>query len=296
MNGVMKKKMTYKNGNTIVKIEEDGTKIRYTPDGQEPCPEFPESIDIKITNRCDTGCPMCHEMSVKNGAFGNLEHPLLDSIPAGTELAIGGGNPLEHPDLIDFLEKMKDKGVICNLTVHHTHFALYCNTLKKWQEHGLIHGIGVSANQIMYSDILDVMRDWPNLVVHTIAGLATPEILKQFESMNLLILGYKIFGRGLEYFAEKDEDISDNIEKLSESILELIPKYKAVCFDNLAVKQLRLKEKLSPEKWNEFYMGDDGEFTMYVDLVKEEYAKSSTSVREKIDNADIRQLFKQIRS
>ena len=288
--------MTYKNGNTIVKIEKDGTKIRYTPDGQEPRPEFPESIDIKITNRCDIGCPMCHEMSVPGGPFGNLNHPLLDSMPAEVELSIGGGNPLFHPQLMTFLKRMKERGVICNLTVHHTHFVTCCNILKRWQEEGLIHGLGVSANGILYSDLLDVMRNWPNLVVHTIAGLATPEILKQFEGMNLLILGYKIFGRGLEYFEEKDEDISDNIEKLSESILELIPRYKAVCFDNLAVKQLRLKEKLSPEKWNKFYMGDDGEFTMYVDLVKEEYAKSSTSIRKKIDSADIRQLFKQIRS
>ena len=286
--------MTYKNGNTIVKIMEDGTKIRYTPDGEKACPEFPESIDIKITNRCDMGCPMCHEMSAQDGAFGNLDHPLLDSIPEGVELAVGGGNPLEHPELEAFLKRMKAKGVICNLTVHHTHFSVNCYTLAKWQQEGLIHGLGVSVNQILYSDILDIMDGWPNLVVHTIAGLATPEILKQFEGMNLLILGYKDFGRGAELFDEKGEDIFCNIEELKENISDIIPKYKAVAFDNLAIKQLSLKEKLSPETWNEFYMGDDGKFTMYVDLVKEEYAKSSTSERKPIDSYNIRELFKNV--
>ena len=30
-------------------------------------------------------------------------------------------------------------------------------------------------------------------------------------------------------------------------------------------------------KWEEFYQGDDGTSTMYVDLVKKEFAKTSTS-------------------
>ena len=105
---------TYKNGNTLVAIsEQDGTKIRYIPDGQTPKPVRPESIDIKITNRClvDPPCQMCHEMSGREGRHANLNHPLLDSIEPYTELAIGGGDPFQHPDLESFLTRMKERKV-----------------------------------------------------------------------------------------------------------------------------------------------------------------------------------------
>ncbi len=46
-------KMEYQNGNYIMRILEDGTKIRLS---DNPIPEYPESIDVKITNKCDGGC------------------------------------------------------------------------------------------------------------------------------------------------------------------------------------------------------------------------------------------------
>lgn len=53
----------YKNGNYEVTIEEDGTKIRETSEEQF-IPEFAENMDVKICNRCDMGCVMCHEGSI----------------------------------------------------------------------------------------------------------------------------------------------------------------------------------------------------------------------------------------
>ena len=44
----------YINGNYTVKIYEDGTKIRETKE-DEFISSFPESIDLKITNRCNMG-------------------------------------------------------------------------------------------------------------------------------------------------------------------------------------------------------------------------------------------------
>ena len=53
--------VTYRNGNVLVRICEDGTKYRFTPEGSVAAPEFPESIDLKITGFCEENCPMCHE-------------------------------------------------------------------------------------------------------------------------------------------------------------------------------------------------------------------------------------------
>ena len=113
---------TYVNGNTIVVMHEDGTKERYIRDGEKAAPEFPESMDLKITNRCDLGCPRCAECSSPDGQHADLRHPIFDTIKPYTELAIGGGNPLEHPDLVWFMLKMQKKKVICNLTINVVHF------------------------------------------------------------------------------------------------------------------------------------------------------------------------------
>ena len=97
----------YKNGNYNVILNLDnGTKIRETidPEATAFIPETIESFDCKITNCCDMGCKMCHENSVPNGKHGDLFVPsFLDTLHPYTEIAIGGGNPLEHPDLYKFL-------------------------------------------------------------------------------------------------------------------------------------------------------------------------------------------------
>ncbi len=55
----------YNNGNTVVTIFEDGTKIREFEDGVKPFSNFPESIDIKLTNKCDLGCKFCLDGKTK---------------------------------------------------------------------------------------------------------------------------------------------------------------------------------------------------------------------------------------
>ena len=59
--------VSYQNGNYTVSIDlETGTKIREN-DLDFFDAAFPESMDIKITNRCNMNCPMCHEDSKCDG-------------------------------------------------------------------------------------------------------------------------------------------------------------------------------------------------------------------------------------
>ena len=193
---------TYVNGNTIVVMHEDGTKERYIRDGEKAAPEFPESMDLKITNRCDLGCLMCAECSSPDGEHADLRPPIFDTIKPYTELAIGGGNPLEHPDLVWFLERMKAKKVICNITVNAVHFMKNSGLIGNLAEHGLIHGIGVSVPDKIPNGLITLLRQYPNAVIHTIAGVTPPHVFDQLSdhNLNLLILGYKVNGRGDEYF------------------------------------------------------------------------------------------------
>jgi hypothetical protein len=54
--------------------------------------------------------------------------------------------------------------------------------------------------------------------------------------------------------------------------------FEVLSFDNLAIDQLNVKSLMSEEEWAEFYMGDDGGYTMYIDMVEGNYGQSSTSV------------------
>ena len=294
----MEKIGSYVNGNTIVVMYDDGTKERYVRDGEKPSPEFPESIDLKITNMCDAGCPMCAECSTPDGKHADLTHPVLYSIKPYTELAIGGGNPLEHPDLHDFLKRMKRMNVICNLTVNQKHFMENLGYLHLLVDHGYIHGLGVSVPDTPAYALIDKLGYFPNAVVHTIAGYTPMSTFHKLEghNLNLLILGYKNKGRGegvlhrdLDQIWKRTTDLECYLRK------DILHKFKAVAFDNPAVDQLRCKEWMPYKDLKQFYMGDDGEYTMYIDLVKEEYAKSSTHPTKPIGTDVVSELFAKVR-
>lgn len=283
----------YKNGNYDVMIYFDGTKIRLNNEDHFSA-EFPESIDMKISNRCNMGCPYCHEKSVPEGSLANLNHPILDSIKPYTELALGGGNVFGHPMLDSFLERMAAQKVICNVTVHLNHFEQYYGLIKYYVDNHLLYGIGISVNDTITDQQIELIQSIPNAVVHVIAGVVRYSTLMKLANKNikLLILGYKTYGRGENYFVQLSSAIHDNIDYMYKHMYELREWFSIISFDNLAIKQLRLKEQVNKKDWARTYMGDDGQFTMYVDLVKEEYSKSSISPRKPIGNeVDIKNLF-----
>lgn len=69
-----------------------------------------------------------------------------------------------------------------------------------------------------------------------------------------------------------------------------------VSFDNLALEQLAVKSLLSKEEWEQFYAGDDGSHTFYIDMVERKFAKSSTAPFDRrydlLNNVD--EMFRRI--
>jgi hypothetical protein len=53
--------------------------------------------------------------------------------------------------------------------------------------------------------------------------------------------------------------------------------FKTVEFDNLALEQLSMQSKISDAVWNKHFMGEDGDFTFFINLVDGYFAKNSTS-------------------
>lgn len=135
----------YINGNYTVKIFSDGTKIRKTK-GDDFIPAFPESMDINITDRCDNNCPFCYAGATPDGKHGDiLNAKFIDTLRPFTEVALNG-NDLSHPDLIEFLEKLKEKQIIASMTVNQVHFERYYGLISLLIKSDLIKGLGVSLN------------------------------------------------------------------------------------------------------------------------------------------------------
>ena len=287
----------YKNGNFVTTILSDGTKIRETKD-DEFIPSFAENMDIKLTNKCDGGCAWCHEGSSINGKHGDiLNEKFIDTLHPYQEIAIGGGDATSHPDLIPFLQKLKEKKVIANMTVNQIHFEKKHELIKKLVDEKLIYGLGVSlVNPTKH--FIELIKQYPNAVIHVINGVLKPSDIKALENNNLkmLILGYKHLRRGNEYFEEEQNDIETKQQWLYENLEDIIQKFKVVSFDNLAIEQLDVKRLLTQEEWDEFYMGDDGKVTYYIDMVERKFAQSSTAPFDKrydlLDSVD--DMFKVI--
>ena len=287
----------YKNGNFVTTILSDGTKIRETKD-DEFIPSFAENMDVKICNYCDMGCKFCHEGSSLHGEFGDiLNEKFINTLHPYQEIAIGGGDATSHPDLIPFLQKLKEQKVIANMTVTQIHFEKKQELIKKLVDEKLIYGLGVSlVNPTKH--FIELIKQYPNAVIHVINGVLKPSDIKALENndLKMLILGYKHLRRGNEYFETEQNDIETKQQWLYENLEDIIQKFKVVSFDNLAIAQLNVKRLLTQEEWDEFYMGDDGKVTYYVDMVERKFAQSSIALLDKrydlLDSVD--DMFKVI--
>src|SRR4051794_14675777 len=133
---------SYTNGNCRVEIQDDGTKTRVWEG--EAKPEFPESMDLKITDWCDGGCAYCHEKSTVNGKPARLEDiiRLLSELPVGVEIAMGGGDTVSYPDLEELLVWAEGHGLIMNMTVNAMHLYRHVETIRSFRARGLVYGIG----------------------------------------------------------------------------------------------------------------------------------------------------------
>lgn len=287
----------YKNGNYRTLILSDGTKIRKTND-DEFIPDFAENMDIKITNCCDRNCLMCHEGSIPDGKHGDImNEKFIDTLHPYQEVAIGGGDITTHPDLIPFLQKLKERKVIANITVNQIHFEQKQDLIKRLVNEKLIYGLGVSLVNPT-EKFISLIKQYPNAVIHVINGILKPSDIEALGNNNLkmLILGYKQLRRGTDWYTEDHENIVVRQMWLKENICNIYDKFKVVSFDNLAIEQLNMRRFFTDKEWEEFYMGDDGKFTYYIDMVERKFAKSLTAPMDKrydlIDSTD--EMFRRI--
>ena len=301
-NKYMSPVIIYKNGNTSVEINTKiGTRIINKPNSEPQKLEFPFSIDLSITSKCDKGCSFCYKSCNQSGKNGDLNIPFLNTLHKGTELAIGGGNPLEHPDLEQFLQNMNNRGVLASLTVNIDHFIQNKEKLLKWHDKNLIKGLGISVRE---NDILsDKYNEIPNedfIVLHTILGLIPIEALLKIIDRKVLLLGYKELGRGKPKDVAEKANLSRKIHEIADYITRLIRIAKSLAFDNTALKQCHLTidhlKRLGVEHLFNGHDFDLSSGSMYIDLAEDYYSNSSinTSIKIPLKEQTIEEIWKNL--
>ncbi len=83
----------------------------------------PELLDIAITNRCDRGCFICYRKSDEMGHHMTVEdyRDVIRQAQAmhAFQVALGGGNPNQHPDFVEILRLTReDYGIVPNYTTN----------------------------------------------------------------------------------------------------------------------------------------------------------------------------------
>lgn len=305
-------KEIYLNGNYITTIDSNGTKkYRALRIGEDLISNFPDSIDLKITDKCSIGCPYCHESSVINGKSFNLKNTieLLSKLPnVGIEIAIGGGDILsiDENDLRDFflwldktnfniritlniksIENVMRKNKI-EIDTTESFFNIFPEKIFPCRGRGVLYSgisIGISINKFD-KKLINYIEDYceevyasSSIVYHVIAGIIPLNDLEELlnSGRKVLILGYKSWGRGktmkpLISLEDTSNFIKRYIFKLRDNLNN---KFGVLGFDNLAIEQLDIKNSFSDKEWNRIYMGNEFTHSMYVDAVNEEFAPTS---------------------
>ena len=286
----------YQNGNGLVELHHDGTRVISFEDTLQL--EYPLNIDIRVSTACSLGynpktgkatCTFCHESARTDGEecdYQELKNK-LQGLPKGIELAIGGNKIT--PELISFLKWAKNEGYICNLTVNQLHMNREKVVLKSLLEDETVYGLGISFRGGFDFGIDDYFIKNPRVVLHVIAGIDRVDTIINNPIQKVLVLGYKTFGFGVDYYSE---DVKNNIKQWYWWVKKLIDSKDVVSFDNLGLEQLNIKRFLTEDKWEEF---NQGEHSFYINAVDKYFAPSSRN-GNKTDwsSVTIKDYFKQL--
>jgi hypothetical protein len=295
----MEKLIQYSNGNSLICIYKDGTRIIETKEDSFIF-EYPLNIDIKVSTKCSFGlnpvtqkafCSFCHESATTNGKecdYGILKTKLSD-LPSGCELAIGCNKLTDQ--LYELIIWCRERGYIVNLTVNQGHINRDKKKLQSLIEERNIQGLGISYRSKLNWEIPSFFTEYKNTVIHVILGIDKYKDIKNLKHKGIkkiLILGEKDFG------LNKNQVNLDNRthKEWFWWIPELFKTFEVVSFDNLAIEQLQLKRLFTEEEWQKFYQGEP---SIYIDAVKEMYAPSSRSNKlTSWNNLSIKKYFKSL--
>ena len=254
-------------------------------------PEIPENIEVKITNKCKNNCPFCYTNSTPDGEHADIEPIIEYFYPSfgirGLPYAVfGGGNPIEHPEIFElineFVDKFDDKRV--GMTLKDTDLVETNIKLDGIIARLFSIGISYSDKEALRKALENVFTINPKIYVgiHVINGIHNEENIKEIEEVienvkvkndiishcAIIVLGFKQKGRAKDWKFKN----TISLDRLFKSSIYNIG------FDTLGYEQLKVKDYIFErndsewDAWREWidlaYLGQDGEYSMYLDAVE----------------------------
>lgn len=255
-----------------------GFKARFSPEPYLKA-TAPELVDVKITDYCPYGCTFCYQGSTREGAHAPLDLILKTADRLAEigvfEVALGGGEPMMHPDFPAIIKAFRDRGITPNVTSFGVEWLKREDVMSVI---GLIGGLGVSVQTPgsvrKIGLIQEALRDVPGgskvqiLPQHAVGtgdlyGIVD-EMLRQGLEPSLLLLGFKNVGRGIDgqSHPQSAEDVILSIEALQEGAWDDVHLSVDTAFldqypDVIEHLDVPAHMTSSPE----------GMFSMYIDLV-----------------------------
>jgi hypothetical protein len=276
----------------------DGTKIRFSFESPQT-PEnpskstLPELMDVKITNFCDKKCDFCYQDSNVNGKHAEMSSYNLAKMISEMkvfEVAIGGGEPLSHPNFIEYLRDFREMGVIPNFSTKDISWLM---DIRKWPE--IIEYIGSFA--FSASSVADVQRlcyllEYNNIDKAKANIQLIPAVIDEWNFSSILreandkairvtLLGFKERGRGImtKEYKENENKVFSIIKDMSEK-----GDLPYISIDTVLASRYenKLKELDIPD-W--LFHTKEGKFSAYFDAVERKFGPSSFCEEEEM--ADI---------
>lgn len=174
----------------------------------------PELADISISNRCNKGCSFCYKDSTPDGKLMTFDEycQVLDSMSSsenGTvfQVAIGGGEPLEHPDFLEIVEETANRGIVLNFTTNGRLLTPDVFTVIR----GKVGAVAISAASIIdLKNIIPLLEGSNGIKVNLHYILSNDSIQEAIDMVNgeynnqlsginaVVFLTYKPAGRGAD--------------------------------------------------------------------------------------------------
>ncbi len=227
----------------ILFFQDNGTKLYYGKSGKVPLADIqlpkkyvPELVDMTITDYCSKGCKFCYRGCTAEGKHASLYKVItyIDELKkAGVfEIALGGGEPLQHPELLKILEHGYDKGITMNLTTRDYESLKSPIVREVLQKYCGAIGISVSNVNEMKKirEILDTL--YFKVTYHYVLGLEpveklydiVQEAIKDPPSVaSILLLGFKPTGRAsdLDEIVYEEDFINITMNILKKKYIKL---------------------------------------------------------------------------
>ncbi|NWF95937.1 MAG: radical SAM protein [Candidatus Thorarchaeota archaeon] len=248
----------------------DGRAIRWGSTMQEDpfWAPVPELADISISNRCSNGCSFCYRDSRPDGSLMTKEDFgfVLSQIPATFQVALGGGEPTEHPDFIEFLKMSHEAGKVPNYTTNGTRLTReIVEATKRY-----CGASAVSWSPTAFDAVDEFVRAGVKTNIHFVVSVSTigeairllqsPEELRHHGVNAIVFLLHKAVGRG------KPKD-TPTVEQMRPLMVEAFSGEAPVAFDVCSVPHIAAAEKRGEVKvdWHLLDYCDGARFTVYVD-------------------------------